>query len=152
MNQPQTPEHTVRSASTEPQGEAGSVILFNLRTLAHFQDEGPFVQIVSDLGAARLVLFAFKAGQQLKEHHTSSQILIQVLRGHVVVTTPGNSTRLRSGMVLQIEANVPHSVTAPTEAMMLLTMTPSPTYHSLQKEVFEHLTPLVSRHQASSVQ
>ena len=147
-----TPQHTSEQSpeqvQTELQGQPGSVILFDLRTLTRFRDDGPAVQILSDLGTARLVLFAFKAGQQLKEHHTSSQILIQVLRGRVVVTTPGNSVQLQAGMILQIDANVQHSVTAPTSAVMLLTMTPSPTYHSLQQEVFKDQSPLVSRNNA----
>lgn len=134
--------------SRAQQGEQGSVILFDLRQLAQFQAEGPFVQILSDVGTVRLVLFTFQTGQQLKEHRTSSQLFVQVLRGSVKVTTTGNSTKLQAGMILQIEANVPHSVTAATDAVMVLTMTPSPTYHSLQHELFDTLTPLVTRSDA----
>ncbi|MBE3561387.1 MAG: cupin domain-containing protein [Ktedonobacteraceae bacterium] len=146
MNQPsQIPENHNDQIKEEQPAEPGSVIQFDLRKLTHFRDDGPAVQVLSDVGTARLVLFAFKAGQQLKEHRTSSQLLVQVLRGRVTFTTPGSSVDLRAGMVLQVEANVPHSVTAPINAVMLLTMTPSPTYHSLEHEVFEKLTPLVSR-------
>ena len=136
---------TPKNQETPVQTEQGSAILFDLRALTHFRDEGPHVQVLSDTGAARLVLFAFKAGQQLKEHSTSSQFLAQVLRGRIVFNTPGHSAKLRVGMALQVEANIPHSVTASTDAVMLLTMTPSPTYHSLQHEIFDKLTPLVSR-------
>lgn len=142
MNEsPQIP----KNLETPVQAEPGSAILFDLRALTHFRDDGPHVQVLSDSGAARLVLFAFKTGQQLKEHNTSSQILVQVLRGRITFNTPGHSAKLRAGMILQVEANIPHSVTASTDAVMLLTMTPSPTYHSLQREVFDKLTPLVSR-------
>ena len=141
----QTLENAEAQVQTEQGEEPGSVILFDVRALTHFRAEGPNVQVLSDTGAARLVLFTFKAGQQLKEHHTSSQLLVQVLRGRITFSTPGNSAKLRAGMVLQLEAHVPHSVTASTDAVMLLTMTPSPTYHSLQHEIFDKLTPLVSR-------
>ncbi len=137
----QTNQQTPMAAGNEQ----GNVILFDLRTLTRFRDEGPYVQVLSDIDTARLVLFGFRAGQQLKEHHTSSQLLVQVLRGRVTFTAPGNSVKLQAGMVLQVEASVPHSVTAQTDAVMLLTMTPSPTYHSLEQEVFHNLTPLVSR-------
>lgn len=136
---------THKNSNESLQSEAGNAVVFDLRALTQFRDEGPNVQVLSDVGAARLVLFAFKAGQQLKEHSTSSQILVQALRGRIVFNTPGQSIKLRAGMVLQVEANVPHSVTASTGAVMLLTLTPSPTYHSLQHEVFDKLTPLVSR-------
>jgi hypothetical protein len=48
-------------------------------------------------------------------------------------------------MVLQVEANVPHRVEAQTDAVMLLTLVPSPASHSLEHEVFRGLTPLVTR-------
>lgn len=112
-------------------GEPGNLIVFDLRKLTQFHEDKPYVQVLSDIGDARLVLFTFKAGQQLKEHHTTSQILVQVLRGRATFSTAGNSVKLQAGMVLQLEENVPHSVLAQTDAVMLVTMTPSPSFHSL---------------------
>ncbi len=112
-------------------GEHGNLIVFDLRKLTQFHEDKPYVQVLSDIGDARLVLFTFKAGQQLKEHRTTSQILVQVLRGRVTFSTAGNSVKLQAGMVLQLEENVPHSVLAQTDAVMLVTMTPSPSFHSL---------------------
>jgi quercetin dioxygenase-like cupin family protein len=127
--------------------DPGNVIVFDLRSLAHFRDEGPSVQVLSDTGAARLVLFAFKAGQQLKEHRSSSQILVQVLRGRVTFRAGEQTIKLQAGMVLQVEANIPHTVLAQTNAVMLLTMTPSPAQHTLGlgREPAQELSPLVTR-------
>ena len=111
--------------------ESGSLIVFDLRKLSQFHEDKPFVQVLSDIGDARMVLFTFKAGQQLKEHRTTSQILVQVLRGRATFSTAANSVKLQAGMVLQLEENVPHSVLAQTDAIMLVTMTPSPSFHSL---------------------
>jgi quercetin dioxygenase-like cupin family protein len=125
--------------------EPGSAIIFDLRVLTRFREKGPFVQVLSDIGTARVVLFTFKTGQQLKEHRTSSQILVQTLRGHITFTTPDNSMKMQAGMVLQLEANVPHSIVAQTNAVVLVTMLPSPSYHSLERELFQGLPPLVTR-------
>ena len=111
--------------------ESGSLIVFDLRKLSQFHEDKPFVQVLSDIGDARMVLFTFKAGQQLKEHRTTSQILVQVLRGRATFSTAANNVKLQAGMVLQLEENVPHSVLAQTDAIMLVTMTPSPSFHSL---------------------
>ena len=99
----QTPEEP-----TEEKGQAaaGDFILFDIRTLTHFREEGPAVLVLSDTGAARMVLFAFRAGQHLKDHRTSSQILIQTLRGRIMCTVAGRSVEVRAGMVLQVEAQV----------------------------------------------
>ncbi len=135
----------VEEKQEQRESEGSSAILFDLRTLAQFRNTGPNVQVLSDIDTARLVLFTFRAGQQLREHHTSSQLLVQVLRGRVSFSTPENTLRLQAGMVLQVESHVHHNVVALTDAVMLLTMTPSPTYHSLEHEPFHDLTPLVSR-------
>lgn len=129
----------------EAKAEQGSAILFDLHTLAHFREKGLSTQILSDSGTARVVLFAFKAGQQLKEHQTTSQILVQVVRGDITFTTPSSSMKMQAGMLLQLEASIPHSIVAQTDAVVLVTMLPSPTYHSLEQEVFQELTPLVVR-------
>lgn len=133
-------------------GDAGNLIVFDLRTLTHFREEEPYVQVLSDIGTARLVLFAFKAGQQLREHCTSSQILVQALRGRLTFTAAGQSIKLQAGMVLQLEANIPHAVIAKTDAVMLLTMTPSPVNLSLGGEAFQDLPPLVTRTVSASEQ
>jgi quercetin dioxygenase-like cupin family protein len=143
---PQSGPRATRAESAE--STEGTVIAFDLRTLTHFSSERPTIQVLSDIGTARLVLFAFKAGQQLREHCTSSQLFVQVLRGRVTLTTPGNSIRLQAGMVLQVEAYVTHTVAALTDAVMLATLTPSPAFHSLEHEPLHQLPPLVSRTQA----
>ncbi|MEO8971165.1 MAG: cupin domain-containing protein [Ktedonobacteraceae bacterium] len=136
-----------KQVEDEVAGEPGSLIVFDLRKLTQFQEDKPYVQVLSDIGAARLVLFTFKTGQQLKEHRTTSQILVQVLRGRVTFSTAANSVKLQAGMVLQLEENVPHSVLAQTDAVMLVAMTPSPSFHSLglSRNNESGQVPLVSR-------
>jgi len=134
-------------AEEKGQEAAGDFILFDMRTLTHFREEGPAVQVLSDTGAARIVLFAFRAGQHLKDHRTSSQILIQTLRGRIMCTMADRSVEVRAGMVLQVEAHVLHSVLAQTDAVMLLIMTPSPSSHrqGLEHEDTHNMAPLVTR-------
>ena len=127
----------------------GALIALDLRALTHFQEDGPTVRVLADTGAARVVLFAFKAGQRLKEHTTSSQILVQVVRGQITFTAGQHGAVGRAGTLLALEARVPHGITAHTNAVVLVTMTPSPAQHSLEHSVFDHLTPLVAR-QAST--
>jgi quercetin dioxygenase-like cupin family protein len=136
---------TQKQVKQETEETPGNLIVFDIRKLTRFREKGPDVQVLSDIGAARLVMFSFQAGQQLKEHTTSSQLLVQVLRGRITLTAAGNSVKLRAGMVVQVEAQVPHQVVAQTPAVLLVTMVPSPAYHSLDREVFQGLTPLVTR-------
>lgn len=150
MSQTQNKKEALEQAHEGMPTEPGSLIVFDLRRLTRWSEERPAVQILSDIGTARLVLFGFKAGQQLQEHRTSSQVLVQALRGRVTVTAAGSSVKLHAGMVLQVEANVPHTVVAQTDAVMLLTLLPSPASHSLEREVFQGLAPLVTRTASAS--
>jgi quercetin dioxygenase-like cupin family protein len=81
----------------------------------------------------------------LKEHRTSSQILVQVLRGQITFAAREARMRARAGTLLQLEADIPHSIEALTNAVVLLTLTPSPARHSLERELFSGTPPLVSR-------
>lgn len=121
------------------------LIQFDLRALAQPSESGPGVRVLADTGAARVVLFTFRKGQTLKEHNTSSQILVQVVRGRITFSAAGAHADARAGTLFSLEARVPHSIVARTDAVVLVTMTPSPSYHSLEQEVFSKLTPIVAR-------
>lgn len=138
-------EKTKPAETAEPAGGT-DLVAFDLRALATWRDDGPAVSVLSDIGAARVVLFAFKAGQELKEHQTSSQILVHVLRGKITFTAGNNSpVEAHPGTLLQVEARVPHRVVARTNAVITVTMVPSPASHSLERELFAGVKPLVSR-------
>lgn len=136
---------TAKNGAANEQLQDGDIVVLNLRELAEYKDSGPGVRILSDTGASRVVLFTFKAGQTLKEHTTSSQILVQTLRGSITFTAHEKSVRARAGILIELEARVPHSILAHTNAVVLVTMTPSPAQHTLEHGVFEKLTPLVVR-------
>ncbi len=123
----------------------GEMIVFDLPTLAEFSDSGPNVRILSDVGTSRVVLFSFRMGQRLREHHASSPLLVQVVSGTVAFEARGHAIEVAAGSLLQLERNVPHSIVAISDAIVLVTMTPSPKRHSLSAEVFDKLTPLVTR-------
>jgi quercetin dioxygenase-like cupin family protein len=113
-------------AKSEVQGALEGLALFNLRKLTRFREEGPFVQVLSDSGKARLILFAFKAGQQLKEHTAASQIIVQALRGRVVFSAGSTKVTLQASRVVQLEERIPHSVVALTDAVVLVILVPGP--------------------------
>jgi mannose-6-phosphate isomerase-like protein (cupin superfamily) len=115
----QLAEEQGKQVEQETEVAPGNLIVFDVRKLARFRDEGPFVQ---------------------------------VLRGRITFTAAGNIVRLQAGMVLQVEAQVPHHVVALTQTVLLVTMVPSPAYHSLEREVFLPLAPLVTRAVSASEQ
>ena len=72
--------------------------------------------------AGNVTLFAFDAGQQLSEHTTAFDALIQVLDGEAEIRIAGEASLLKAGQAILMPANVPHAVFAPGRFKMLLTM------------------------------
>lgn len=116
---------------------------FDLNEFAHFDDTKPNVQVIARSGHARQILFCFRAGQGLRQHTTSSQIAVQVIAGQLTFTANEESRTVTPGQLVLLEANAPHSLLAENDTIMLLTMTPDPQHHSLAKELFDKIEPLV---------
>jgi quercetin dioxygenase-like cupin family protein len=115
--------------------------LFDLSALATYGELGPGVRILADDGTARLMLFAFRAGQRLKEHRTSSPIVVQVVSGAIMFSMGGREAEMRAGMALRLRGDVEHGISAQTDALVLVIMTPSPRAHTLETDAFSHREP-----------
>ncbi|MEO6061867.1 MAG: cupin domain-containing protein [Thermoflexales bacterium] len=85
--------------------------------------EGAVVSRTLVAGAAgTLTLFAFDVGQELSEHSTPYDALVQVLDGEADITIAGGMQRVKTGEVVLMPANIPHALAAPVAFKMLLTM------------------------------
>lgn len=70
----------------------------------------------------RIVLMALRGGAKLHEHHADGRLSVQVLEGEVDFTAENTPCRLHSGMIVSLEARVPHQVAACSDAVLLLTI------------------------------
>ena len=70
----------------------------------------------------RVVLFGFAEGQELTEHTSTQQAMIQVLSGECEFMVSGNVHNLKAGDFLFIPAHAPHAVKATRQFSMLLTL------------------------------
>jgi hypothetical protein len=131
--------------SAAPDGGPGDLIVFDLRTLVRFQEAAPSIQVLSDIGTARVVLLALRAGQELPGQRTTDQVLAQPLRGEIVFRSAGSQVVARAGTLLQLEARVAYSIVARTNVVALLILTPGPGEPGLDRAAFAGLSPLVAR-------
>jgi quercetin dioxygenase-like cupin family protein len=93
-----------------------------LAELAAYQEGAIVSRVLVKQPAGSVTLFAFDAAQELSEHTTPFDALVQVLDGEGEVTIGGEPHLLRAGEVVLMPANVPHALRAPTRFRMLLTM------------------------------
>jgi quercetin dioxygenase-like cupin family protein len=111
---------------SEPSHERPAASLIDLLERLQFREQGPQAQVLEDRPEVRLVGFALRAEQEITEHRSPSRLFVQVIDGSLVFTVADQSFALRAGLVLQVDAGVPHSLRATSDALMLLVMTPSP--------------------------
>lgn len=72
----------------------------------------------------RIVLNTMKAGTEIKPHHASGPISVQVIEGQIRFSTENKSVVLRQGEMLTLQAQIRHWVEAIEEASFLLTVAP----------------------------
>ncbi|HEU5345901.1 MAG TPA: hypothetical protein VFU60_16250 [Ktedonobacterales bacterium] len=148
----------------QPQGAAGvsgatNFVLFDFRALTTFDERRPHVVTLSETGAARLLLVMLRAGQTLAPRPLASETSAQALRGRLRLSVGGDATttpssplssaatsiELRAGRLAQIEAQTPWRFDAISDAVILLSLTPSPGAATLDDALRGAAGPLVTR-------
>ncbi len=71
---------------------------------------------------ARVVLFGFAEGQELTEHTSTQQALVEILSGECEFSLGGKPHLVKAGDFLHMPPNLPHAVKATKQFSMLLTL------------------------------
>lgn len=96
--------------------------VLSLGEATEFSDSGIVSRTILASGQTRVVLFGFAAGQELSEHATPAQALVQMLSGSAEWRIGGQNRTLSAGEFLHMPAMTPHSVRATEPFSMLLTL------------------------------
>jgi quercetin dioxygenase-like cupin family protein len=90
--------------------------------LVSYQDGAVVSRIILKRETGNVTLFAFDDGQELSEHTTPYDALVQVVDGEAAITVAGQPHRLRAGDMIIMPAHQPHALKAVSRFKMLLTM------------------------------
>jgi quercetin dioxygenase-like cupin family protein len=90
--------------------------------LVSYQNGAVVSRIVVKRETGSVTLCAFDAGQELSEHTTPYDALVQVLDGEAEITIAGRPYRLSGGDMIVMPAHQPHALKAVSRFKMLLTM------------------------------
>jgi quercetin dioxygenase-like cupin family protein len=88
----------------------------------HSPESGKKSIVLTDDDNAKVVLFAFAAGDGLKEHVAPMPAIIQIIRGEAEMTVGDQAVAGKPGTWIQMEPKTPHSIKATTPLVMLLTL------------------------------
>ncbi len=93
-----------------------------LAPLVEVQTDSTVSRTVLRAEGARVVLFAFDAGQVLTEHTAAMPVVLQTLEGHLRITADGRTVDLLPGGVVHLSTRLPHAVEAVEPSKLALLM------------------------------
>jgi quercetin dioxygenase-like cupin family protein len=96
--------------------------ILSLAEETQFADNGIVSRTLFRAENSRAVLFGFAEGQELTEHTSTQQALIQILSGECEFFLAGKPHTLKAGDLLYMPPNLPHAVMATKQFSMLLTL------------------------------
>lgn len=96
--------------------------ILSLAQETQFAPNGIVSRVLLSSPNTRVVLFGFSEGQELSEHTSTSQALIQVLSGQCEFSLAGVPRTLKAGDLLYMPPNLRHAVKATAQFSMLLTL------------------------------
>lgn len=93
-----------------------------LKKLVSYQDGSVVSKTLIDRGIGTITLFSFDQGQGLSEHTAPFDAFVQVVDGEAEITISGEAQTVKSGEIIIMPANKPHSLKAVERFKMLLVM------------------------------
>jgi len=94
----------------------------NLPELVDYEDGRVVSRTFAQNPTLSITLFAFDKGEGVSTHTAPGDAMLQVLDGEAAVDIDGKEMTVRTGQVVVMPANVPHSVTGVVRFKMLLTV------------------------------
>lgn len=95
---------------------------FSFNRSVEYSKGGIVSKTVLKKESGNISLFAFSKGEALSEHTAPFDALIQVVEGRGEVIIGGEPFLLETGQSIIMPAGIPHSVNAPENFKMVLTM------------------------------
>jgi quercetin dioxygenase-like cupin family protein len=108
--------------SEKPLIDAAQEKILSLAEEVQFAPNGIVSRTLLRTPNSRVVLFGFAEGQELTEHTSTQQAVIQVLSGECDFSLAGKPHALKAGDLLYMPPHLPHAVRATKQFSMLLTL------------------------------
>jgi quercetin dioxygenase-like cupin family protein len=96
--------------------------VFRFDKLVEYQKGTIVSRQILKVAGGNITLFAFDEGQELSEHTSPFDALVQIVDGEMAISLAGKAYSLSGEDSIIMPANVPHALKAIKSTKMLLTM------------------------------
>ena len=94
----------------------------NLNGLIDYQPRAVVSRTLINKKTGTVTLFSFDEGESLSEHTAQYDALVYIIEGEAEISISGNKNNVKSGEIIIMPANEPHSLSAVTKYKMMLVM------------------------------
>jgi len=106
----------------EPLINVGREKILALTEETQFAANGIVSRTLLRTGHIRVVLFGFAEGQELSEHTSTQNAVVQILSGECEFSLAGKPHQVKAGDLVYLPPNLPHAIKATRQFSMLLTL------------------------------
>ena len=118
--------------------DSASEKILSLADETRFAPNGIVSRTLLRTANTRTVLFGFAEGQELTEHTSTQQAVIQILSGECEFSLGGKPHAAKAGDLIYLPPNLPHAVKATQQFSMLLTLSKPKTFPSHDERTHRH--------------
>ena len=105
-----------------PEKESITGVVWSLADLIQFQEGAIVSRVLLSKEQGTVTLFALDAGQEISEHTTPYDAMVQVIDGELEIRISGKPSTVQGGQVLIMPAHDPHALRALEKTRMILIM------------------------------
>lgn len=87
-----------------------------------FGEHKPAVTVLMDTASGKEIRIVFRAGQEMKAHQAPFPIVVEVVDGLIDFGVSGAIHVLDKGMLIALDADVPHSLVAQQDSVVRLSL------------------------------
>ncbi len=96
--------------------------VIDLTSFIEYSGNAVVSKTLVDKKAGTITLFAFDAGQGLSEHTAPFDAVVQIIDGEAEIIIRGVASRVATGQMIIMPAEIPHELKAIKKFKMMLTM------------------------------
>lgn len=98
-----------------------------------YGDTKPAIKVLFNNAAVKEIRIVFKKGQEMMEHKTSYPIVVEIVDGRIDFGVSGTMHRLDKGMLIALDADVPHNLVALSDSIVRLSLNKADTVERVQQ-------------------
>ncbi len=94
----------------------------NFNENKNYNEDKPAIKLILESESSKEIRIMMKKGQEMKKHQTAFPIVVHLISGAINFDVEGTTHALKTGAILSLNSNVPHSLSALEDSIVRLSL------------------------------